>query len=296
MTGCVLIVDPVPAMRALLRTKLEAAYFETALASGFDDVFQVAENAHPDVVLISSALGARAACQLCRALKSTPALSLLPVLVTAHPGASYLAEAFAAGADDVIAHPVSDALLQTRLRKLVRGKLALDVLRLRDDAARALGYDPSGSNRMPPMLAGRAVVHLFPASLSDGADWTRDLAKAGFRAKAFCGEIAGTQPDMAEAAACVIGHAPEEGFDGLKALAGLRARPELRQTPVIMVLPGKPPAPLASLALEMGASDFMGIAPVEGELAGRVQAQLRLRRQSERLQQALREGVRLSLI
>ncbi len=309
MSGCILIVNPVPAMRALMRSKLEAAYFAVVTAKGLGDVLHMAEETAPDAVLLSSDLDISDALNICRKIKSAPALATLPVMITLAAGEESVAAAFEAGADDVLTAPCEASILRARMRNLVRGKLALDTLRLQDDTARALGFDATKTFGASSVCVKQKKVLLMPATLVDGANWARSLAEAGMKTEVDFDSLSltGTSPDASamehglaarnwhNISALIIGHDPQVGQNGLLTLARLRSRSATRDVPVLMAL-SDGALEDASSALEMGANDFIQLPGKSGELAGRVAAQLRRHRFSEKLQHTLQEGVRLSLV
>ncbi|WP_161860553.1 diguanylate cyclase [Algicella marina] len=293
MSGKVLIVSPVPALRALFRVRLEADYFRVEVSDGFEDIFQKVESANPDVIVLSPETGARTCRQLCRALKLTPGSAGIPVLMVLPANDPPVPEAFSAGADDIVLRSGSDAMLTARLRHLVRVRHMMDGLRLRGEAAQVL-KGASVHARRSAYSDDQPVIRLLPGTQFDGAEWSRQLSVGGYRTvTSGLDDLAGI--DWSGTRACIIGHDPESGCDGLLALSEMRHNSETRGIPVIMVLRGETPV-LAASVLELGASDFCEARMQSGELVGRVRAQLRNHRQAEVLRRVLAEGVHLSLV
>lgn len=85
------------------------------------------------------------------------------------------------------------------------------------------------------------------------------------------------------------------GGDGLRLLSQLRARPETRQSAILLVIDG-PHHDIAAKGLDLGASDYL-VAPFEGlELRARVRSQIRRKRYSDQLRANLRDTLRLATI
>lgn len=300
MTGNILIVDPVPALRAVLRSKLEAAYFSVAVAASADETFREAETMSADVILLSADLGDALAQRLCRELKSRPAFANVPVIIIARPADNSLAEAFDAGADDVLTAPFEDAELCARVRNLVRVKQRLDELRLREDAAKVLSSDldadpnHGGLRGIEPPCIG-----LLAFDPQTGADWQRVLLQAGFATKLlpepstesdFTGQTQGADMQLV-----IVGHGSEVGQNGLTRLSAMRRPSNTRNIPALIVLSHKD-VRTAQSALDLGADDF-AFAPLgKGEIVGRVRALLARQKKLAVLRNMLREGIRLSLI
>jgi response regulator RpfG family c-di-GMP phosphodiesterase/tRNA A-37 threonylcarbamoyl transferase component Bud32 len=121
----VLIADSQPAQRHLIRQTLtdcdclEAESGEAALALAL---------AQPiDLVLLDRNLGGVGGVEVCRRLRERPPRPHLKVLLLAEAAADPdLAEALAAGADDVVAKPIDARQLSSRVRYLLRIKEAQD--------------------------------------------------------------------------------------------------------------------------------------------------------------------------
>jgi two-component system, cell cycle response regulator len=71
---------------------------------------------------------------MCRSIKSDPDTLAIPIIATgSFPTPSARIAALRAGADDVLEKPLNDALLQARIRSLLRARDATSELRLRED-------------------------------------------------------------------------------------------------------------------------------------------------------------------
>ena len=93
----------------------------------------------------------------------------------------------------------------------------------------------------------------------------------------------------------VVHQALGEGGDGLRLVSALRARPETRQSAVILVVENGD-VQTAAKGLDLGASDYIEAPFDVSELIARIRSQLRRKRYSDRLRTNLRNGLKLAVI
>ncbi len=290
MSGRILLVEPVPATRALWRAHLSAGYHAVTQAASMEAALERLSTDKPDLILASQDLCDGDGLTLCRRLKADPLFSGTPVLVAGPAGPDFALSAFAAGAEDVLVHPTGRVALLARVRKALREKGLMDTLDLQASGFPILTEDPGQSDLFS--VTGRVL--LVPPTREAAAEWRSSLAS--LRAV----EVAQLDRKGDLVAECtqrgtdlvVIEHRPEIGLDALRKLARLRAATETRHVRTL-VLMEETRGPLVPLALELGVGDFAspGVAP--GELAGRVALQLRRGRQGARLREELHTSLRL---
>lgn len=164
MTGRVLVAEDRPAQRAALAAALGAGFFDCTLLAGPERLRARARAEAPDAIVLrgdlpgagldreSGPAGFSAAARaLCLALRADPATARVPLLVTL-PASAFQAipAVLEAGADEALLRPVADAVLVARLRGLVRHKLMLDEMTLREALAREGGRPGAGDPFAPP--------------------------------------------------------------------------------------------------------------------------------------------------
>ncbi|GAA5171359.1 response regulator [Viridibacterium curvum] len=111
--GCILIVDDVPATRALLKGLLQKQ-FDVVLATSGEDALEQCESAMPDLVLLDMEMPGIGGLETCRVLRE---MSDIPVIfVTAHDSLDQHILAYDAGGTDVCVKPVSAELLLRKSR------------------------------------------------------------------------------------------------------------------------------------------------------------------------------------
>jgi two-component system cell cycle response regulator len=86
-----------------------------------------------------------------------------------------------------------------------------------------------------------------------------------------------------------------EGGDGLRLVSALRARPETRQSAVILVV-DEGDVKTAAKGLDLGASDYIESPFDVNELIARMRSQLRRKRYSDQLRTNVRNGLKMAVI
>ena len=121
MSGQILVVDNLLLSRMVLRVKLSAACYETSLAAtGAEALAAVAERI-PDIVILDCNLPDIAGVALCSQLRTLPRLQHVPIiLIAASQSPSIRLQALAAGAAEVLAKPMDETFLLSRIRALLR--------------------------------------------------------------------------------------------------------------------------------------------------------------------------------
>lgn len=310
MPGRILIVDDIPTNRILLRARLAAAFYDVMQASTGAEALELLARQPPDLVLISARLGDCDSLALCRAItgpsgpqapdnQTQPAapgdaarITRPPVLMlTAQTDHHLRLNALAAGAEDVLAFPLDDMLLQARLRSLMRVGDTVQETHLREGTSRTLGFADAARDYAPPP---RICI------LSDAADpdvpWGNDLDGMGLGqitrhdSRSFLRDVApGDTPDL-----CVLVMDRPLISPSLRLLSELRAHPETRHAAALVILP-EPDNHTAADALDLGAGDVVAGPCAGTELALRIAKLIRRKRMADDLRSTLRDGLRAAV-
>jgi putative two-component system response regulator len=125
----VLIADDTDSVRSLFQKLLAADGHEVILASDGGAALEAVARHHPDVILMDVAMPVMDGLEVCRRLKSDPAVRLTPVvLVTGQTDLSDRIRGIEAGADEFLSKPVHPHELRARVRSLTRMKHLIDAL------------------------------------------------------------------------------------------------------------------------------------------------------------------------
>ena len=292
MTGRILIVDPLPTNRIVLRVKLAAAFYEVMQASCGVAALQTIECDVPDLVIASADLPDMTARAFCQKLRNLPSAKRMPViLVHSDLSQAERLEALEYGADDVLTRPIDELVLLARLRSLLRARDAEMELALRDDTRRALGLAEDAAPFTHPArvafvpIEADGQIEALLARLRQNLPDRLDIVPPQ---EALRDD--GSVPDVF----VITEHGTRPG-EGLSLLSQLRANTKTRNSALIYIAAPHQRREAAS-ALDMGASDLMASGIEADELAVRLRKQITRKRVSDRLRADMRDGIRAAVV
>ena len=297
MSGRVLVVDDVATNRLLLRAKLSSAYYDVVVAESGARGLEIALSEQPDMVMLDVMMPDMDGFAVCSALKAHAETAHIPVImVTALDTPEERVRGLEAGADDFLSRPFNDLALFARVRNLMRMKMMFDELRLRDLTSRELGLTDFFSEQDMDCEAGGPVL-LAPSRVESGLGWAAALkARLGLAAIVTHSEREALNLARLELPDVFVVHQTLiEGGDGLRLVSTLRARPETRQSAIILVVEGGD-VQTAAKGLDLGASDYIEAPFDVSELIARIRSQLRRKRYSDRLRSTVKNGLKMAMI
>ncbi len=293
MTGVILVVDDVPANVKLLEAKLSNEYFDVITAKDGYECLEQARARKPDLILLDVMMPGMDGFECCRQMKQDADISHIPVvMVTALSEPSDRVQGLEAGADDFITKPINDTALFARVRSLVRIKVLIDELRLRDKSGSQMGMmgdkfglnmDVSGARIMvvdDDIVQSRRIVDKLSASYR--VDNFSDHLQALEKAKAE------TDFDL-----LVISQNLTE-IDGLRLATQFKAIESIRHVPIIMLVE-EDQQNLMLKALDLGVNDYLSTPVDFNELTARVKTQIRRKKYQEALKSNYQESVSLAV-
>jgi len=289
MTARVLVVDDIPANVKLLEAKLTAEYFDVSTAFNGREALDAATTEKPDIILLDVMMPEMDGFEVCRRLKSMPETQHVPVImVTALDQPADRVTGLEAGADDFLTKPVDDIALMARVRSLVRLKLMIDELRMRETTSNQLGLmDETEALQRAGAAMGRVlVVEDRETSARRIADSLREQNRVTIEsdAREALVRVNGEDYDL------VVVSLSLERSDGLRFCSHLRSEERTRNTPILAIVENGDTNRLVR-ALDMGVNDYL-MRPVDrNELTARVRTQLK----RKRYQDMLRQNLQLSL-
>jgi adenylate cyclase len=123
----VLIADDNPANVDILQTRLAVHGYEILTAGDGGEALALAQEKHPDLILLDVMMPKLDGIEVCRRLKADPSLPFMPViLVTARAESRDVVTGLEAGADEYLTKPVDQAALVARVKSMLRIKTLHD--------------------------------------------------------------------------------------------------------------------------------------------------------------------------
>jgi signal transduction histidine kinase len=193
MSALILNVDDDPGVRYATTRVLQKAGFRVQEAATGEEALAAARGV--DLVVLDVKLPGMSGFEVCRRIKSDPALAGIPVLnlTSAYGSGEHWATALDAGADAYLTHPVEPVVLVATIRSLLRTRAAEAEVRHAatvwqttfdaiSDGVAVLDADcrVQRSNRAFARLIGRAAADVVGISAEDLLPgWTRRAAAPG---------------------------------------------------------------------------------------------------------------------
>ncbi|MDX2074028.1 MAG: PleD family two-component system response regulator [Alphaproteobacteria bacterium] len=292
MTAQILIVDDVPANVKLLEAKLASEYYDVLVAKdGYEAIEQVQKH-KPDLVLLDVMMPGIDGFETCKRLKEIPEVAHIPVvMVTALSEKSDRIKGLEVGADDFLTKPINDMALFARVKSLVRIKLLLDELRLRDKTNTQMGMASIDNNFISDVSGARVLLvdddkvqgKQISTKLSESyhVDWLEDSELV--LAKARDGNYD-----------TIIMSTALADVDGLRLASQIKSQEEIRNVP-LLVLVDEDDMKLMLKALEVGINDYMTMPVDKNEMTARVRTQIRRKRYQDALKSQYQKSVSMAL-
>ncbi len=290
MPGRILIIDTVATNRIVLKVKMLAAQFAVDACATQAEAIDIISANRPDLILMNLSDAVEAKHSLCRDLRRSPQTATISIIAVGVADTSQARfAALDAGADEVLPHPMNDALLLARIRSLLRVRSTNEELQLREGTSRALGFEERKA-----AFDGAAKI----AVLSIGAPKKRNLAsnlRQALRSKIHClrpSDVLKSDNASVTHDLFVIDAArAEEGQGGLFGLVSdLRARIQTRLTMQLVVVPDNRPE-IAAMFLDLGADDVVPHTSDATEITLRAKRLIARKRQHDRLRDTVRNGL-----
>lgn len=297
MSGRVLVVDDIATNRMILRAKLTAAYFDVVLAETGQEALDKTLTEQPDIILLDVLMPIFDGFEVCRRLKKNPATAHIPIIMmAANFGRQQRLLGLECGADDYLVKPINDLALFARVRNLIRVKFMFDELHLRNTISRDFGL---GGDLLLPTSAIDLPGHVVLAVPSQqiGRKWQaciQGLLPFTFEILTDEDQVVGQNPALLPDVFVVHSKLGKHG-DGLRLVSRLRGNPRTRHALIILVVP-EGAQDLAAKGLDIGASDYLFDPFDPQELVIRLQSQLRRKRMSDGLRNAVEDSLRQAML
>jgi len=294
MTARILIVDDIRTNVKVLEAKLTSEYYEVFTASSGVEALEKAHSTNPDLILLDVMMPGMDGFEVCRRLKADPDTAHVPVImVTALGDPEDRVQGLSAGADDFLTKPVDDISMFARVRSLLRVKLMLDELRMRERTSASLGViSPPVPTLDEDYSSARTLL------IEDNArDQTRLLRmiEDQFMVKLVTDGHEGLAEARREQYDSVVVSLGLKSPDGLRLCSQLRTTEETRNVPILLLV-GPDDQKALVKGLEIGVTDYV-VRPIDrNEFIARLRAQVRRKRYQERLRLHYQQSIQMAVI
>lgn len=288
MTGKVLVVDDVEQNVRLLEAKLTSEYYTVFSTYSGKEALEKVKEISPDIILLDIMMPEMDGFETCRRLKADPDTMHIPVvMVTALSDIKDRVEGLQAGANDFITKPIDEVHLFARVKSLIRLKMLLDELRMRDKTGAQFGIIENSPKSQKEKVVGKIIV--IDDDVVQSKKIQDILSEYGHNVQiadhnGVAEKVANNDYDLV-----IISSALDE-TDGLRLSMEIRSQAKHRQTP-IMILIDEDEKSLLVKGLEIGIDDYLLTPMDQNELIARVSTQIK----SKKYQDALRKSYHDSL-
>ncbi len=290
MTAKVFVVDDQPLNIKVLQAKLSSEYYEVLTATDGEQALDIVAKQNPDLLLLDVMMPGMDGFEVCRRIKHDAETWHLPVvMVTALSDRADKIRGLEAGADDFLTRPVNDVALFARIRSLLRLKMALDELRLREHTSMQLRVVDPDSVRAISERGIDARILVVEDCPIEARNIERVLSA---RNCVTCvgDEQAALELVDTDSFDLVIVSVDLQGTDRIRLGSRLRARNRTRRVPLLMLVDPNDAEKLAK-GLEIGFNDYFFRPVDEYELIVRARRQVRHKRYLDQLRKSYRRSV-----
>ncbi|VAV94187.1 Pole remodelling regulatory diguanylate cyclase [hydrothermal vent metagenome] len=293
MTARVLVVDDVIHNVKLLEAKLTSEYFDVLTAMNGEEALEIIDREHPDIVLLDVMMPGMDGFEVCRRIRANAKSSHIPVImVTALDQTKDRVAGLEAGADDFLTKPVLDLPLFARVRSLVRLKVLMDELRMRETTGEDFGIS-IGTDLSRNVNLSNAKVLLI-----------EDYARVAEKIKTYMTDLAAVDVDTVESGEITTGNLDKydlfiislnlNNIDGLRLCSQFRSTENTRRIPILVLVEGRDNTQMVK-AMELGVADYIARPIDRNELVARAKSQIRQKRYADRLRRNMQKSIEMAM-
>ena len=293
MTGRVLIVDDLVPNVKLLEAKLSNEYYDYESCNSGKEALEKVKTFQPDIILLDVMMPEMDGFEVCKRLKGDPTTAHIPVvMVTALSDVKDRIQGLNSGADDFLTKPIDDIHLFARVKSLIRVKLMIDELRLRDQTGNQLGVmQQEGPSQK---LDGSVRVLVIEDDVIEAKQIVDTLSKFGSKIDVSNASEAFDKAMRGNYDLFIVSTQLDEA-DGIRLCMHIRSQNETRRVPQL-ILVDQDDRKLMIKGLEMGVNDYL-ITPIEpNELIARVRTQVRRKRYQDALKSNYEESLSMAVM
>ncbi len=294
MTGLILVVDDVPANVKLLEAKLNNEYYDVITANDGYKCIELAKEHMPDLILLDVMMPGMDGFTTCQELKKDKDVSHIPVvMVTALSDPSDRVQGLESGADDFITKPINDTALFARVRSLIRIKVLIDELRLRDQSGAQMGAmadDEEGGFNVD--VSGATVLVIDDDAVSSKR--MQERLSENYKVSMCADAQTALDKVRSEDIDLIVVSTTMLDVDGLRLSTQIKAIEDARNVPIIMMV-DEDDERLMLKGLELGINDYLTLPVDYNEMAARVKTQIRRKKFQDALRANYEESVSMAI-
>jgi two-component system cell cycle response regulator len=293
MTARILVVDDIRTNVKVLEAKLTSEYYEVIAASSGPEALESAASHKPDLILLDVMMPGMDGFEVCRRLKGNPDTAHIPVImVTALGDPEDRVQGLSAGADDFLTKPVDDIAMFARVRSLLRVKLMLDELRMRERTSASLGVISPPVPSLDEDYAAAQIL-LVEDNPRDQVRLQR-MIEGQFRTEMTADGLDALQRARQVEYDSVVVSLGLQNPDGLRLCSQFRTTEETRNVPILLLVGPDDQKQLVK-GLEIGVTDYV-VRPIDrNEFIARLRAQVRRKRYQDRLRLHYQQSMEMAV-
>lgn len=292
MTGKVLVVDDLPQNVKMLEAKLSGEYYTVYTAESGRGAIQKAKELAPDIILLDVMMPEMDGFEACKILKSDPETAQIPVvMVTALSEVEDRVQGLEAGANDFITKPIDEVHLFARVKSLIRLKVLLDELQMRDKTGSQFGLEDYAAlyKEIP-----QGTILVIDDDIVQSRKIQQILSSKGHTVEVVDPEDAMDAVTHKEFDLVIINTMLDDA-DGLRFGVQIRSQEQTRRVP-IMILVDEDDKPLLVKGLEIGIDDYLMTPMDDNELLARATTQLRRKKYQDALRSHFEESLSAAVV
>lgn len=295
MTALILVVDDIPANVKLLEAKLNGEYYDVITAKDGLEAIEMVQKHKPDLILLDVMMPGMDGFETCRQLKANKEVSHIPVvMVTALSEPSDRVRGLEAGADDFITKPINDTALFARVRSLVRMKVLMDELRLRDKTGLDMGVMDGDGNSFTSEVTGAHIVVIDDDMVQCRKIQERFEGKQRVTVLNDAASFEGMVRQSAKTVDLYMINTHLVDADGLRLATHIKSIESERHVPIIMLVEEED-THLMLKGLELGINDYL-VMPIDyNEMQARVKTQIRRKRYQDALKSNYQQSISMAI-
>ena len=297
MSSRVLIIDSVPTNRIVLKVKLLTAQYDVIPCASVVEARLHLSETPVDLIVLDLTQITEEIKQFCQDIRNTSGSQALPIIAIGnfnHPDQRL--SALKLGADEVLTKPISDSLLQARIRSLLRAKDTDNELQLRDDTSRALGFSETA-----PTFSRPGTIAVIGSNRPEGMALSRSLkASLNTRVRILAPERAleesrlAPYPDLFIIDARDQNHLSDNGHL-FRFISDLRSRSTTRHAAQLVITPNDSPE-MAAMVLDLGSNDVVSDDASITEITHRTRILISRKIRTDGLRSSVQDGLRAAVM